>query len=95
MLPYWRWKAQYWRPSFRIPGLREALRAVDADLFHIGPLPYTNLMYAGLQAAEARGVPVVATPCTHLGEEGNDEVARHYVQPYQMNFSGAAPKSSA
>ena len=86
MLPYWRWRAQFWRPSFRIPGLYEALRAVDADLFHIGPLPYTNLMYAGLQAAEARDVPIVATPCAHLGEEGNDEVARHYLQPYQLNI---------
>src|SRR5271166_3459505 len=86
MLPYWRWKAQFWRPSFRIPGLYEALRAVDADLFHIGPLPYTNLMYAGLQAAEVRGVPMVATPCAHLGEEGNDEVARHYLQPYQLKI---------
>lgn len=85
MLPYWRWKAQFWRPSFHIPGLFEALRAVDADLLHIGPLPYTNLMYAGLQTAEARGVPIVATPCAHLGEEDNDEVARHYLQPYQLN----------
>jgi glycogen synthase len=86
LVPYWRWKAQFWRPSFRIPGLHGALRAVDADLFHVGPLPYTNLMYAGLRAAEARGVPVVATPCTHLGEEGSDEVARHYAQPYQIGL---------
>ena len=86
MLAYWRWKAQFWRPSFHIPGLYEALRTVDADLFHIGPLPYTNLMYAGFQAAEVRGVPMVATPCAHLGEEGNDEVARHYVQPYQLKI---------
>ncbi|HME33039.1 MAG TPA: glycosyltransferase family 4 protein, partial [Terriglobales bacterium] len=69
-----------------IPGLHKALRSVDADIFHIGPLPYTNLMYAGLQAAEVRGVPVVVTPCAHLGEEGNDEVARHYLQPYQLNI---------
>lgn len=86
MLPYWRWKAQFWRPSFRIPGLYEALRAMDADLFHIGPLPYANLMYAGLQAAEARSVPVVATPCVHLGEEGDREVVRHYLQPHQVNI---------
>lgn len=86
LVPYWRWKAQFWRPSFHIPGLQRALRAVDADLFHIGPLPYTNLMYAGLQAAEARQAPVVATPCAHLGEEGNDEVARHYLQPYQLDI---------
>src|SRR5208283_3449050 len=86
LAPYWRWKAQFCRPSFRIPGLHEALRGIDADLFHIGPLPYTNLMYAGLQAAERLGVPVVATPCTHLGEEANDEVRRHYLQPYQIRL---------
>jgi len=84
LAPYWRWKAQYWRPSFRVPGLREALRALDADLFHIGPLPYNGLMYAGLHAGELRGVPVVATPCSHLGEPGNNEVLRHYLQPHQV-----------
>jgi glycosyltransferase involved in cell wall biosynthesis len=86
MMPYWRWKAQYWTPSFRIPGLPQALREVDADLFHIGPLPYTNLMYAGLRAAELKGVPVIATPCTHLGEDSNDDVTRHYLQPYQIGL---------
>ena len=84
LAPYWRWKAQYWRPSFPVPGLTEALRASDADLFHIGPLPYNSLMYAGLHAGELRGVPVVATPCSHLGEPGNDAVAQHYLQPHQM-----------
>jgi len=84
LVPYWRWKAEFWRPSFRIPGLHEALHSIDADLVHIGPLPYTNLMYAGLRAAEERGLPVVATPCTHFGEEDNDEVARHYVQAHQI-----------
>ena len=86
LMPYWRWKAQYWTPSFRIPGLPQALRDVDADLFHIGPLPYTSLMYAGLHAAELHGVPVIATPCTHLGEENNDEVARHYLRSYQIDL---------
>jgi glycosyltransferase involved in cell wall biosynthesis len=84
LAPYWRWKAQYWRPSFRVPGLVEALREVDADLFHIGPLPYNSLMYAGLHAGESRHVPVVSTPCSHLGEPGNDEVLRHYLQPHQV-----------
>ncbi len=84
--PYWRWKAQYWTPSFRIPGMVAEMRKSGADLIHIGPLPYTNLMYAGFEAAEACRVPVIATPCTHLGEEANDEVARHYVQPYQIDL---------
>jgi glycosyltransferase involved in cell wall biosynthesis len=92
LVPYWRWKAQYWTPSFRIPGLPEALRKIDADLFHLGPLPYTNLMYAGLHAAEQRGVPAIATPCTHLGEEGNDEVSRHYLRPYQIELLNRCSK---
>ncbi len=92
LAPYWRWKAQYWTPSFRIPGLPEALREVDADLFHIGPLPYTNMMYAGLRAAEHHGVPAIATPCTHLGEEGNDEVSRHYLRPYQIDLLNRCAK---
>jgi glycogen(starch) synthase len=92
LVPYWRWKSQYWTPAFRIPGLPEALQAVDADLFHIGPLPYTNLMYAGLRAAEHHRVPAIATPCTHLGEEGNDEVSRHYLRPYQIELLNRCAK---
>ncbi len=84
LAPYWRWKAQYWRPSFLVPGLSEALLASDADLIHIGPLPYNSLMYAGLHAGELRGVPVVATPCSHLGEPGNNAVVQHYLQPHQV-----------
>ena len=86
LVPYWRWKAQFWRPGFHVPGLRDALHNVDADLFHVGPLPYNNLIYAGIEAAEHRRVPVIATPCTHLGEEANAEVAKHYVQPYQIEL---------
>ena len=85
LAPYWRWKAQYWRPSFPVPGLTEALCASDADLFHIGPLPYNGVMYAGLRAGELRGVPAVATPCSHLGEPGNNAVVQHYLQPHQIS----------
>jgi glycosyltransferase involved in cell wall biosynthesis len=84
LLPHWRLKSQYWTPGFRVPGLNEALRNEDADVFHIGPLPYNNLMYAGLRAAEARRAPVIATPCVHLGEANNDEVSKHYIQPHQI-----------
>ena len=86
LVPYWRWKAQFWRPGFHVPGLRAALHSIDADVFHVGPLPYNNLIYAGIEAAEHRCVPVIATPCTHLGEEANAEVAKHYVQPYQIEL---------
>jgi glycosyltransferase involved in cell wall biosynthesis len=85
-LPNWRWKAQFWRPGFRVPGLNEALRECGADVFHIGPLPYNNLMYAGLQAAEYLRVPLVCTPCLHLGEQGRDAVVRHYLQAHQLEL---------
>lgn len=86
LVPYWRWKAQYWRPAFHVPGLREQLRQVNADILHVGPLPYNNLMYEGIQAAEARSAPVIATPCVHFGEPGSSEVAKHYVQPHQLEL---------
>src|SRR6516165_10589148 len=84
LLPHWRWKAQFWTPGFRVIGLNAALRNIDAHVVHIGPLPYNNLMYAGLSAAGIRRVPVIATPCAHLGEVGNDAVSRHYLQPHQI-----------
>ncbi len=84
--PYWRWKSQFWRPAFHVPGLRAALHGIDADIFHVGPLPYNSLIYAGIEAAEHRRVPVMATPCTHLGNETNTEVAKHYVQPHQIRL---------
>jgi glycosyltransferase involved in cell wall biosynthesis len=86
MVPNWRWKAQFWRPGFRVPGLDEALRESGADVFHIGPLPYNNLMYTGLQAAEHLGVPLICTPCLHLGEPGSDAVVRHYLQAHQLEL---------
>lgn len=86
LVPYWRWKARHWRPSFRIPGLDEALRETAADLIHIGPLPYNGIMYAGLRAGELGNTPVVATPCTHLGEPGNNEVEQHYLGPHQVEM---------
>jgi glycogen synthase len=86
LMPYWRWRAEYWRPSFRVPGLAEALRDVDADLIHIGPLPYNSVMYAGLHAGELRSVPVVATPCSHLGEPGSNAVSQHYLQQHQVEI---------
>lgn len=83
LLPDWRVKAQNWRPAFHAPGLAEALRAIDADVFHVGPLPHAGLMYAGLHAGESRGVPVVAMPCPHFGDP---EVEREYLAPHQVEL---------
>jgi glycosyltransferase involved in cell wall biosynthesis len=86
LLPNWRWKAQFWRPGFRVPGLDNALRNCGADVFHIGPLPYNNMMYAGLDAGKRRRVPVIATPCVHLGEQSSNAVLRYYLQTHQVEL---------
>lgn len=86
-VPYWRWQAQYARPSFRVLGLSECLRSLPAvDVIHVGPLPYNSLLYQGIYEARRRGCRVIATPCTHFGEECNSQVARHYVRPFQIQL---------
>src|SRR4051794_30185114 len=84
LVPYWRWKAQFWRPGFDVPGLQATLSTMDADVIHVGPLPYNNLMYAGIEAAERKRIPVIATPCAHFGQEGTTDVAKHYVSSHQI-----------
>ena len=86
LLPLWQLKAQFAPPSFRVIGIREALKKADADIIHIGPLPYNRMMYEGFREARRRGIRVVVTPCTHFGEEKNDKVSRYYTQEFQMSL---------
>ena len=89
LLPDWRLKARYSRPGFSVHGLSEALRKALPDLIHVGPLPYNSLMYTGIEEAGRRGIPVLTTPCTHFGQDKNDEISRHYVQPFQIKMLNA------
>ena len=84
LLPQWRLKAQFAPPSFRVIGLREALSKAPVDLLHVGSLPYNRLMYEGIWEARRRGIPVLSTPCTHFGEDTNEEISRHYTQKFQI-----------
>jgi glycosyltransferase involved in cell wall biosynthesis len=86
LLPLWELKARFAPPSFRVIGIRDALKRVSADVIHVGPLPYNQLMYEGFREARRRGIRVVVTPCTHFGEERNDEVSRYYTQEFQMTL---------
>ena len=36
LVPYWRWKAQYWRPGSMCRDCAHALREIDADVFPCG-----------------------------------------------------------
>jgi glycosyltransferase involved in cell wall biosynthesis len=84
-VPFWRWQARFRSPNFCVSGLSKALQDFDADVIHIGPLPYCGLMYAGVEAAES-GAKLVSTPCTHFGPAGSDFVSRHYTQPFQIQL---------
>jgi glycosyltransferase involved in cell wall biosynthesis len=66
--------------------LAAALSRTTANVIHVGPLPYNQLMYYGLRAARRRGARILCTPCTHFGEEASHEVARHYTQPFQTQL---------
>jgi glycosyltransferase involved in cell wall biosynthesis len=75
------------RPSFAVPGLTSTLqREPRIDAIHIGPLPYNRLMYEGLREGRRRGVRVIATPCTHFGEDQGRAVARYYTRRYQIEL---------
>jgi glycosyltransferase involved in cell wall biosynthesis len=85
--PDWRLRAQFAAPSFAVPALRcELQRIPSIDVIHIGPLPYNRLMYHGLREGRRRGVRVVATPCTHFGEDEGRAVVRHYTRPFQIEL---------
>jgi len=84
LLPSSDLKLQFARPSFRVIGLRTALKQAPADVIHVGPLPYSHLMYYGVREAHRRGIRAIATPCIHFGEDTNDEVSRYYTQRFQI-----------
>jgi hypothetical protein len=66
--------------------LAASLSRTTANVIHVGPLPYNQLMYCGLRAARRRGARILCAPCTHFGEEESHEIARHYMQPFQMQL---------
>jgi glycogen synthase len=82
----WRMKAKFAAPGFHVHGLASAIREAKPDIVHIGPLPYTRLMYEGLREGAHCHARVVATPCTHFGEDRSNAVARHYTQPAQIKL---------
>lgn len=83
-IPDWRLKAMFSRPGFQVDELEQALQASHPDIIHVGPLPYTNLMYTGVAVARRLKIPILCTPCTHFGEADNDEVSQHYIRSFQI-----------
>src|SRR5581483_7053860 len=92
LLPNWKLKARFARPAFFARGLRNELHRARPDMIHVGPLPYNNLMFDGIAEARRLHVPVLATPCTHFGEDTNSEISRDYVQTFQVNLLNCCDK---
>lgn len=90
LLPSWELKAKFAPPSFAVRGLTAQLRQfANIDAIHVGPLPYNRLMYEGWWEGRQRGARVLATPCTHFGEDQNRVVAQHYTQAFQIALLNA------
>ena len=87
LVPKWQLQAQFASPSFAVPDLAAQLRDLGSvDVIHVGPLPYNRLMYEGLREGRRQGARVIATPCTHFGEDSNSTVMRHYTRPFQIQL---------
>ena len=84
--PNWHLKARFSRPGFHVNGLERELEKACPDVIHVGPLPYNSLMYTGIAVARRLNIPALSTPCTHFGEEGNDEISKHYVRGFQIEI---------
>lgn len=78
-------------PSPLVPGmLRQIWKAGSFDIVHATALPYDSLLYTAFKIARRTSAPLLYSPFFHLGEDGNDEVSRHYTRPHQMRLVRSA-----
>lgn len=78
-------------PSPLVPGMLAQIRKPhEFDVVHATALPYDSLLYTASRLARKNGAPLVYSPFFHLGEEGSDEVSRHYTRPHQMRLVRSA-----
>jgi glycosyltransferase involved in cell wall biosynthesis len=71
-----------------LPGLAAALDSLAGpfDLVHGYNLSWEYPLVAGQAWARKRGLPLVITPFTHLGEGARDRVARNNTMPHQRHL---------
>lgn len=73
LLPFGdRWKSQTLRWTPWVPSMTRAAGAprVGVSLVHAAGLPYSSLLFAGSQLAQASGAPLVMSPFTHVPPPG-------------------------
>lgn len=68
-----------------VPGLlAAAVRRGEFDIVHGGFLPHGVTLYAAGRIARRNRIPLVVTPCMHIGEPDDDRILRRYTDPHQL-----------
>ncbi|MDD5447673.1 MAG: glycosyltransferase family 4 protein [Actinomycetota bacterium] len=74
-------------PSPLVPKMLASISGDETfDIVHAAAFPYDSMLYTGYRISKKQGIPFVASPFLHLGEEENDEVRRFYTRFHQMRL---------
>ncbi len=86
----WLWRIARYAPW--LPGLERAFVSAESagmpwrpELLHVWNIPFESLWEPAWRYARRRGIPCIATPLLHLGEEGSAAVRRFYTMRHQMS----------
>jgi glycosyltransferase involved in cell wall biosynthesis len=71
-----------------IPGMMKFASESEqhCDVVHCTALPYDGVLFPALKLATRMKAPLICTPFVHIGEPGNDAIARHYSRPHQIDL---------
>lgn len=71
-----------------VPTLAREMARLDPppQVVHATTVPFDSLVYYAQRYAQARDLPFIMSPQTHLGEPESDEVRRHYTLPNQIEM---------
>lgn len=70
-----------------VPGLLlAALRRHEFDIVHGGILPYGILLFAAREIARRNRLPLIMTPCLHIGEPDDDTILKAHTDRYQIDM---------
>lgn len=70
----------------RLPGLPAQLAGGPVDLIHTTNITLDFAIVPAWRMARQRGIPFFCTPLMHLGEPGDQSLARYYSMPHQIDM---------
>ena len=91
-----RWKCDMLRWTPYVPSLTRAAKEPHApiDLVHAAGLPYSSVLYAGVQLAQSSGARLVISPFTHVPPPGpkGARMRSAYLSPLNVRLLGCADR---